>query len=151
MESLSIKRIALVLLTGTLVALVLGGIANAVDLGRTSGSILGATAIALVAGLGVPWALRWRVPMLFERRQQVQTHKTAVIAYKRQSWIALPWDAFVFPDGLDDHRHSGIGPVFYTASGAFATSGPLADQSSFKRIKVSNGHRFDPTTFQPVG
>lgn len=146
MESLSIKKIALVLAIGVGLALVLGGIANAINLGRDGGYILGATAIALVAGVGVPWALGWKVPMLFERRQEMQAHKTAVIAYKRQYWVALPSNVFI-ANGLEKHRHTGVSPVFYTAGGAFTSVRPPAGQGVLKRVDVSNRHQFDPTTF----
>lgn len=131
---------------GVAAALVLGGVANAVNLGRDAGYVLGATAIALVAGIGIPWALGWRAPVLFERRQEMQAHKAAVVAYKRQSWIALPSD--VISSGLEQHGNSGIRPVFYVASGAFASRSALAGQSGFEVVQVSNRHLFDPTTFE---
>jgi hypothetical protein len=148
MESLSIKRIALVLGIGAGVALAFGGLANALNIGRDAAYVLGATAIALVAGLGVPWALDWKVPVLLQRRDEVQAHKTAVVADEGKYWVAFSYDdAFVIAHRLQQHGRAGVGPVVYSASGAVSI-GPLTSERVLKGVQVRDRHRHDPTMFR---
>lgn len=132
---------------GFVLAAILGAAANLFNLGETPVYLLGAAAIALVAGLGVPWALGWTAPLLFKHRDEVQAHKAAVIADASKQWVTFSYDqTFLIARGLQEHGRGGKCPVIYPASGAI-TIRLAPNQGVSKRVKVVDLHQYDPTMF----
>jgi hypothetical protein len=73
------RRITLVGVGGLILAAVIGGVANAVNLSEGVTLVVAGAAVALVAGLGVPWALDWRAP----RRDPGRSPAMADFSYSR--------------------------------------------------------------------
>jgi hypothetical protein len=143
------QRAAVVFGFGFLLATFIGGFANLIDLGRDATYVLAGAAIALVAGLGVPWVLGWDRPMLFKGGDVVHSQKAAVVAYEGKNWVALSYDeTFFIAHRLQQHRSSGVGPIIYPARGAVAVR-PLPPKRVVKGVQVVNRHRHDPTMFRP--
>lgn len=147
MKSLALRRAALVFGGGFALATSIGAVANAVNLGRDETYLLAAAAIALIAGLGVPWALGWSRPLLLKDRDEVQAHEAAVVAHPGKHWVALSYDeTLLVTHRLQQHGGAGKSPIIHPATGAVFVCAPSVEGVS-KRIKVVDLHRHDPTMF----
>jgi hypothetical protein len=135
------QRAAFVFGLGFVLAACIGAFANLANLEHGATYVLSAAAIALVAGLGVPWAFGWSSPMLFKDRHRMHPDEATVVASKvHAAKTHAGGIEFVLVKRVEEHRVFRTPPLVL-AAGRADRAGTALGENLKETLEVSHASR----------